>query len=196
MLANPKPFRTFLPAICVLAALAGLPQPARADGEIVKSTIGLAELVEKSAVIVTATVESAKTNWASRMAYGKDQKYVQSFEFKVKVDGWVKGSPFPAADKPVLIGYKGDTPPGKWALVEEAYRTRFSPHGAKAGDRVILFVEADDAEQWALAGSSALHKVREKEVEAISVLPEVKRQVAQTAFPAPVKSRSAPPRSK
>jgi hypothetical protein len=193
---NTTPFRLVIRALFSLAALALMVNPAWADGVHVKSTLDLPELVKKSAVIVTATIETAKANWTSRVAYGQDHKYVSHFEFRMKVDGWVKGTPFPGADKPIVIGYRGDPPPGKWALVEEEYRTQFSPHGAKVGDRVIVFVEEHGAQQWALEGGTLPRKVTDKAVESIALLSEVKRQVATETSPTPVPSRPATSRSK
>jgi hypothetical protein len=129
--------RTFA---CVVLALCSMSAGARADGVSVKKWIELKELVAKSDVIVTATILECRPEHAKREAYGESHEYVASFHFKVRVDAWLKG---PRRDLPAWLSYRGDPLPGKWMLVEEGYRSSFSPHGAKPGQRVIAFLTGE-----------------------------------------------------
>lgn len=121
----------------VVLAVCSMPSGARADGVRVKKWIELKELVAKSDVIVTATILECKPERAKREAYGELHEYVASFHFKVRIDAWLKGA---RREPPTWLSYRGDPPPGKWMLVEQGYRSSFSPHGAKPGQRVIAFL--------------------------------------------------------
>lgn len=158
--------RTFA---CVVLAVCSLPAGARADGVSVKKWIELKELVAKSDAIVTATILECKPKHARREAYGESHEYVASFHFKVRIDAWLKGS---RRDLPPWLSYRGDPLPGKWMLVEEGYRSSFSPHGAKPGQRVIAFLTgqatADGDEVYA------------REIDDIARLTDVQKALAKS----------------
>lgn len=168
-------------AVAVLA-ICSLSAGARADGVRVKKWIELKELVATSDAIVTATILECKPERAKREAYGESHEYVASFHFKVRVDGWLKGA---RRDLPSWLSYRGDPLPGKWMLVEEGYKSSFSPHSAKPGQRVIAF----------LTGQSNVDgtEVHAREIDDIARLADVQKALAKPAAKA-AKQDPAPSR--
>jgi len=171
-------------ALLVAWITALLPTQTHADGVHVKRVIGLDALVKKSGLIFTATIVATDHQRASRMAYGRDQAYIESFRFKLAVDTVLRGENDPKPAIPVWLSQKGETPPGKWALIEEAYHTSFSPRDAKAGDRVVVFLRqgrVDQLEPKQVLGEILMVFV--DEIESIDRLAAIKRTVAKVGKP-------------
>jgi hypothetical protein len=154
--------------VFVVLAVCLVPAGTRADGVSVKKWIELKELVATSDVIVTATILECKPERAKREAYGESHEYVASFHFKVRIDAWLKGS---RPEPPSWLSYRGDPPPGKWMLVEQGYRSSFSPHGAKPGQRLIAFLTG----QSTVAGDE-LHA---REIDDIARLADVQKALGK-----------------
>ncbi len=165
----------------VVLAVCSAPVGARADGVRVQKWIELKELVATSHEIVTATILECKPELAKREAYGELREYVASFHFRVRIDGWLKGE---RRDLPSWLSYQGDPLPGKWMLVQEGYRSGFSPRGAKPGQRVIAF----------LSGQSNVDgtEVDAREIEDIARLADVQKTLAKSTAKAarPDRARS------
>lgn len=175
-------------ALAILAFAVGLlPTGAHADGVRVKNEIDLRQLVAKSEVIVTATIEKARPKWASREAYSQSHEYVASFHFQVRIDKWLKGQ---RQELPAWISHRGDPIPGKWMLIEEAYASQFSPHDAKPGQRVILFLSRPTSRSITIEAGQDRQEISAKEIEDIALLPEVEKALTQSPSTPAQKSRS------
>lgn len=165
----------------VVLAVCSLPAGAAADGVRVRKWIALKDLVATSNSIITATILECKPELAKREAYGELREYVATFRFRVRVDGWLKGE---RGDLPSWLTYRGDPLPGKWMLVEEGYKSGFSPRGAEPGQRVIAF----------LSGQSNVDgtEVHAREIEDIARLTEVQKTLAKSTAKAakPERARS------
>lgn len=165
--------RTLVLAVAVCL----VPVGALADGVKVKRSIDLKELVATSQVIFTATIQEASPKWETREAYGQSQRYASSFHFRLRIDAWLKGR---RHELPAWFSLRGDPPPGKWLLVQEAYDPRFLPHDAKPGQRVIVFLAKGDDGVLVESGDGR-PELRAREIEDIALLPKVHKALAPAA---------------
>jgi hypothetical protein len=121
---------------------------ARADGISIEKTVTLDELVQTSDAIFTATLLESDAQWAEREAYGRKQRYVEHFRFRIKITGWLKGTAKTPDQGALWLGYRGDPMPGKWMIVHEHYDTAFDAHAAKPGNKVVVFASSRDIGSW------------------------------------------------
>jgi hypothetical protein len=175
--------RVLLSATLAALSIVAWPGPARADGISVEKTVTLDELVQTSEAIFTATLLERDVQWASRAPYGKQQRYVVHFRFRIQIGEWLKGTAKPPAQGALWLGYRGDPIPGRWMIVREYYATAFAPLAAKPGSKVVIFAKARDIDSWGNHREQGRAVLHARAVDTADRLPAVRAALARPPAP-------------
>ena len=116
------------------------------DGLSVRKWLSIKDVVQRSDYIFTATVLKADHIWGKRKAYGRINRYVQKYRFRVKIDKLIykrksQRNFKQIITKEVWLGRGSIYIPGKWILVPEMYRETYNLYKGKKGDRIIVYAK-------------------------------------------------------
>lgn len=124
------------------------------DGYKVEKWLTHGELTAASRWIFTATVVKTAHIHAEREAYGRRNRYISRYRLLVRIDRMLKGDPLPDGGKPepCWLEQSGHYIPGKWLLLEEAYRNGVDPGQAKKGEQLLVYASYRNGRTFHLRG--------------------------------------------
>lgn len=165
--------RSLVIAAIAVATASVMPGSAHADGTSVGKWITTQQVVQKSKQILVCEVRKVDHQWRKARAYGRDHKYIGRYQVQVRVRSVLRGNKS-LAGKTVWVERRGQSRPGKWVAIEEAYRSSFSLRAPKPGSRFIAYMRSRGVRSIVTSSSGKRRQLPLWQVDGIAKLKQVR----------------------
>jgi hypothetical protein len=129
--------------IIALIVAFGFSLRAHADGVDVYKWLTLEETTQKAKLVLLVTVKEVAHLKKTKKAYGEYRTYVDEYRLKVTVDEVLEGDAS-LKGQTIWMQQSGTAIPGKQAIVDEEYQSKYSLNKAKKKDTFIRILSRGD----------------------------------------------------